>query len=453
MKTKKEKKYVVDMTVGNPVKLILTFMLPMLLGNVFQQFYSMVDSIIVGQFVGADALAAVGATGSINFLFFSLTLGMSTGAGVIISHHFGAGEENEVKKTICNAGYLMLFTGALTALISFMAARPILVALNTPANILDDAVIYMRIICGGVIATAMYNGISSMLRAVGDSKTPLYFLIVSSALNIILDLLFVRGINMGVAGAALATIISQFIAGGGASIFAFSKNPYFKMQKEYLKVNYAKIHQVLKIGLPLAAQTSFIAVSCILLQRVVNGYGSTVVATFTATSRIEQLIQQPFNSLGSAISTYTGQNLGAGHMDRVKKGFVSGEVTVLIICAIMIPVMFLFGGGIVSWFVSEIEVITLGRTAIKITAAFFPALGTIYVCRGLLNGAGDATYSFLNGIYEMVGRVAFPKPLTMIPAIGVWGVWLATGFTWALVASLSFARYATGHWKKKIGII
>lgn len=452
MATSVKSKYTMDMTVGNPTKLILTFMLPMLLGNVFQQFYSMVDSIIVGQIIGSDALAAVGATGSINFLFFSLTLGMGNGAGVIISHYFGAGKENEVKQTICNAAYIMLCTGMFTAVLSFLLSRPLMVMLNTPANIIDDSVIYMRIICGGVIATAMYNGISSMLRAVGDSKTPLYFLIFSSFLNIGLDVLFVKFVNMGVAGAALATIISQFLAGGGAAIFAFSKNPYFKMQKEHTAINHDKIKQICKIGIPLAFQTSLIAISCIILQRVVNGFGSSVVAAFTATSRIEQLMQQPYNSLGMSISTYTGQNLGAGNRDRVKKGFIRGELIVLLFSGIMIPVMFAFGGNIVSWFVSDAAVIELGGMGAKITSIFYPALGTIYICRGVLNGAGDSTYSFLNGFYEMAGRVAFPKPLTIIPVIGVWGIWLATGFTWTLVAALSVVRYLGGKWKVKTNI-
>lgn len=442
-------KYTMDMTVGNPTKLILTFMLPMLLGNVFNQFYSMVDSIIVGQIIGADALAAVGASGAINFLFFSLTLGMGNGAGVIISHYFGAGKEEEVKQTICNAAYLMLCTGALTALISFAVARPILLLLKTPMDIIDESVIYMRIICGGVIATAIYNGISSMLRAVGDSKTPLYFLIFSSFLNIGLDLLFVKTFGMGVAGAAFATILSQFIAGGGAAIFAFSKNPYFFMKREHARINHGKIKQICRIGIPLAFQSSLIAISCILLQRVVNGFGSAVVAAFTATSRIEQLIQQPFNSLGMSVSTFTGQNLGAGLQDRVKKGFLRGELIVLAFAGLMIPVMFAFGGNIVALFVSDAEVIALGDVGVKISSVFFPALGTIHICRGVLNGAGDSTYSFLNGLYEIIGRVAFPIPLTVIPAIGVWGVWLATGLTWALVGGLSLVRYAGGKWKMK----
>jgi len=443
-------KYNMDMTVGNPTKLILTFMLPMLLGNVFNQFYSMVDSIIVGRIVGANALAAVGASGAINFLFFSLTLGMGNGAGVIISHYFGAGKETEVKETICNAAYIMLCTGLLTATISFVAARPILTLLNTPSDIINESVVYMRIICGGVIATAIYNGISSMLRAVGDSKTPLYFLIFSSFLNIGLDLFFVKVFSLGVAGAAFATILSQFIAGGGAAVFAFTKNPYFFMKKENTRINREKIKQICRIGIPLAFQTSLIAISCIILQRVVNGFGSMVVAAYTATSRIEQLIQQPFNSLGMSVSTFTGQNLGAGEEERVKKGFLRGELCVLIFAVLMIPVMFAFGGNIVALFVADAEVIALGDMGVKISSLFFPALGTIHICRGVLNGAGDSAYSLMNGVYEILGRVIFPLPLTMIPAIGVWGIWWATGLTWALVGSFSIIRYIGGKWKRKL---
>ena len=220
------KSYVKDMTVGKPTGLLLSFMLPMVIGNVFQQLYSMADSMIVGQFVGADALAAVGATGSVNFLFFSLCSGMANGTGIVISQHFGAGNSDYVKKAIANAAYIMLVAGLAMGGLGVLLAKPILIFLNTPDNILADATLYMRIVCAGVLATAAYNCISAILRAVGDSKTPLYFLIMSSILNVGLDIWFVRGLGMGVAGAAIATIIAQFLSGVGSLMFAFAKNPH-----------------------------------------------------------------------------------------------------------------------------------------------------------------------------------------------------------------------------------
>lgn len=441
------KKYVKDMTVGNPTSLLLSFMLPMVIGNIFQQFYSMVDSIIVGQYVGADALAAIGATGSLNFLFFSLCGGMSNGIGIVISQQFGAGRDEGVKKAIANAAYIMIAVGIAMGSLGIILSRPILVFLNTPENILDQATLYMQISCGGVLAVALYNCISAILRAVGDSKTPLYFLIVASVLNVVLDLWFVRGFHMGVAGAAIATIIAQFVSGVGSLLFAMKKNPYFKIEKEHFRVDKDIIRQSARMGIPLAFQSSLIAISCVALQSVVNSFGSIVVAAFTATSRIEQLIQQPYNSLGMAVSTFTGQNIGAGKEDRVKKGFWTGWLIMAIFSLIMMPVMMFGGEGIMKLFVNEAEVIQLGSQALKLTSWFYIFLGSIYVARGMLNGAGDANFAFINGVIEVLGRICFAKPLTLIPVVGVWGVWLATAFTWCITGIVSILRYFQGKWR------
>ena len=444
------KTYVKDMTVGNPTGLLLSFMLPMVIGNIFQQFYSMVDSIIVGQYVGADALAAVGATSSLNFLFFSLCGGMSNGIGIVISQQFGAGRDEGVKKAIANAAYIMLTVGIAMGVLGMVLSRPVLRFLNTPENILDQAVLYMQITCAGVLAVALYNCVSAILRAVGDSKTPLYFLIVASVLNIIMDLLFVRAFNMGVAGAAIATIIAQLISGMGSLMFAMKRNPYFKLEKEHKCVDKDIIRQSARMGIPLAFQSSLIAISCVALQSVVNGFGSVVVAAFTATSRIEQLIQQPYNSLGMAVSTFAGQNIGAGKEDRVKKGYWTGWKIMAIFSLVMMPTMMFGGEWIMTLFVDETEVIQLGSQALKMTSWFYLFLGTIYVTRGMLNGVGDANFAFINGIIEVLGRICFAKPLTLIPVIGVWGVWLATAFTWCITGIVSMIRYFQGKWRKPL---
>lgn len=441
------KSYVKDMTKGNPTGLLLTFMLPMVVGNVFQQLYNMVDSMIVGKYVGADALAAVGATGSLNFLIFSLCGGMANGIGIIISQYFGAGNDNGVKKAIANAVYIMATSALLMGVIGLVFSRKLLIFLNTPENILDDSVLYMQIMCIGILAVGLYNCIAAILRAVGDSKTPLYFLIVASILNIALDLLFVKTFNMGVAGAGIATIISQLLAGIGSLAFAFIKNPYFKIGRDQMKAEKMIIAQCVRMGIPLAFQTSLIAISCVALQSVVNTFGSVVVAAFTATSRIEQLVQQPYNSLGMAVSTFTGQNIGAGKLDRVKQGLRKGMIIMAIFTFVMIPLAQFGGEFIMKLFVNEEDVIALGSQALKITSWFYIFLGSIYVARGMLNGAGDATFAFINGIVEMAGRICFAKPLTMIPAIGVWGVWLATALTWFVAGMISVGRYLQGKWK------
>ncbi len=440
--------YVKDMTVGKPTGLLLTFMLPMVVGNVFQQLYNMVDSMIVGQVVGADALAAVGATGSLNFLFFSLCGGMANGTGVVISQHFGAGNHDYVRKTIANAAYIMLAVGTVMGALGFLLSRPVLVFLNTPDNILDDAALYMQIMCAGVLAVALYNCISAILRAVGDSKTPLYFLIASSIVNIVLDLLFVKTFGMGVAGAGIATIISQLLSGMGSLIFAAFKNPFFRIDRELRRPDKDIIWQCTRMGVPLAFQSSLIAISCVALQSVVNTFGSVVVAAFTATSRIEQLVQQPYNSLGMAMSTYTGQNIGAGKIDRVRQGYRKGLTIMAVFSLIMIPLAQFGGEFVMRLFVNDAEVISFGAQALKITSWFYLFLGTIYVTRGLLNGAGDAVFAFANGLVEMMGRICFAKPLTMIPFIGVWGVWLATALTWFVAGLFNASRYLQGKWKK-----
>lgn len=442
------KTYVKDMTVGEPTGLLLSFMLPMVVGNVFQQLYNLVDSMIVGKYVGSDALAAVGATGSLNFLIFSLCFGMSSGIGIIVSQHFGASNDAGVKQTIMNAAYIMSVSAVIMGVLGCVFARPMLTFLRTPENILNEATLYMQISCAGILAVSLYNGIASILRAVGDSKTPLYFLIVASILNIILDLFFVRVINWGVAGAGIATIISQLLSGIGSLLFAFAKNPYFKIEKEYRKANRNIIWQCVRMGVPLAFQNSLIAISCVALQSVVNTFGSVVVAAYTATGRIEQLVHQPYNSLGMAMSTYSGQNIGAGKIDRVKQGYRRGWIIMAVFSLVMIPLAQFGGEFLMKLFVNEEEVIALGSYALKITSWFYLFLGAIYLTRGMLNGAGDAAFAFVNGLAEMAGRICLAKPLTMIPFVGVWGVWLATSLTWFITGSISVMRYFQGKWKK-----
>lgn len=444
------KSRVVDMTKGNTVKLLVGFMIPLLVGNLFQQFYNMVDSMIVGKFVGADALAAVGATGSINFLFFSLCNGLANGIGIVIAQYFGAEKDKDVRNTIGNAAYIILCSAGFMTVLSLILSRPVMVLLNTPENIINESVLYMRIICGGVIFISVYNCVSAILRALGDSKSPLYFLIVSSFLNIGMDLLFVCVFNMGVAGAALATIAAQCVAAVGSLLFAFKTNAYFSLEKDDLKFNKLIVHQSVRIGVPLAFQSSLIAVSCVVLQSVVNTFGSAVVAAFTATSRIEQIVQQPFNSLGMAESTYSGQNIGAGKESRVREGLWTGLGIMAFMVLLFVPAAQFGGKYIMKMFVNDVTVIELGTQALKLTSWFYLFLGAIYVCRGMLNGSGDAAFAFINGVVEMIGRICFAKPFTLIPGVGVWGVWLATAMTWCVTGIISFLRYLQGKWKMNL---
>jgi putative MATE family efflux protein len=444
-----EKQAVYSMTEGNTVKLLLSFTVPMLIGNIFQQLYNMVDSIVVGRYVGANALAAVGATGSLNYMFFALSLGISVGVGVVVSQSFGANRMDMVEKSIINGMYLLMLASAVMSIVGVATARWVLVLLDTPEVILDDAVIYMRVTCGGILATAAYNGVSSILRALGDSKTPLYFMLVSCFVNIGLDLLFVIAFNWSVFGVALATIIAQFVAAVGSFAYAIYKIPCFRIKKKNRKVRTDIISKCFTLGLPIALQNALIAFSCIFLQKVVNGFGESVVAANTALSRIEQLVQQPYSSLGTAITTYTGQNIGAGKIDRVKRGFKVGIWSALIFSLIMLIPCQLLSKQIVGIFVTDAQVISVGAAGLRITSCFYFLLGMIYVARSVLNGAGDAVYSMINGIMEVSGRVGFAIILTRIPAIGMWGIFFTTGLTWTVTGIVSVGRYLRGKWEFK----
>lgn len=442
-------KNIYSMTEGNTAKLLLKFTIPMLIGNLFQQFYNMVDSIVVGQFVGSNALASVGATGSLNFLFFSMSFGISAGVGVVVAQYFGADRMDMVEKGIINGMYLLAVVSAVMGILGVVLARVVLVALDTPAVILDDAVIYMQVSCAGILAVAAYNGVAAVLRALGDSKTPLIFMVVSCFINIALDLLFVLQFKWSVFGVAFATVIAQLVAAIGAFIYALYKIPYFRIKKENRRVERDIVLKCFTLGVPIAMQNSLIAISCIFLQKVVNGFGENVVAANTALGRIEQIVQQPYGSLGAAITTYTGQNIGAGKIERVKEGYKVGFICVLVFSLIMlIPGQF-FGEQIMRIFVTDSEVIAIGAKGLAITSFFYFFLGMIYVARSVLNGVGDAMYSMINGAMEVIGRVGFAVPLTMIPFIGMWGVFFTTGLTWALTGIVSMHRYHKGKWMYK----
>ena len=446
---------VLDMTRGNPTGLLLRFMIPLVIGNIFQQVYSMVDTMIVGRTLGADALAAVGATGSLNFLFFSLCNGLSNGIGILVSQAFGASQPQTIRRLITNAVYIMVAAALAMGGLGFALARPVLTLLGTPANILDQAVSYMQICCVGILAVSMYNCVAAILRGVGDSRTPLFFLIVASLLNVVLDLVFILNLGLGVAGAALATILSQLLSFVGSLAYAVRHNPLFLLNRSMWRPDFSLMGKCCRIGLPLAAQSSMIALSLVILQSVVNGFGSAVGAAFTATSRIEVLVQQPYNSLFAALSTFTGQNMGAGQLDRVRQGFRKAALIMLSFTAVMLPVIQLFGGDIIGWFVDArdaADVIAYGARGLRITSLFFAPLGLIGVCRGILNGSGDGVYSVISGACEMAGRIIFPRFLTRLPAVGMWGIWLGTALTWVLVALASCIRYCRGAWQGKAKI-
>ncbi|MBE6888430.1 MAG: MATE family efflux transporter [Ruminococcaceae bacterium] len=442
--------YVKSMTEGNELSQILKFSVPLLVGNLFQQLYNIVDSAIVGKYLGSDKLAAVGATGSITYLFFTLCIGLATGAGILIAQRFGAQDISSVKKLITNSAYLLAALGIFISVVSTFLAEPLLRFLDTPESLLPDAVAYMQISCSGTIAVALYNWINSVLRSLGDSRTPLYFLIVASVLNVGLDLLFVVVFSMDVQGAALATVIAQGASAVGSIIFALKKNPCFKLQRSELKTDMKIIGKTFATGIPIALQNALVSISMISLQTTANGFGEDIMAAYTASMRVEQLVQQPFVSLNVAVSTFAGQNIGAGKAERAMKGYHKTRLTGFAFALFMLVIFMLFGYNIVGIFVDKPEVLVIGDKALKLTALFYVPLSLIHITRGMLNGAGDVGFALLNGIVEVIGRIGFAFILMNIPSVGYWAVWGTTCLTWLFTAVMCILRYKFGGWRKKL---
>ena len=445
--------YIRKMTEGSELSHILRFTLPLLAGNLFQQLYNIVDSAIVGRYLGGEALAAVGSTGSITYLFYTLCIGLATGAGILIAQRFGAGDNDAVKRLITNSAYALGALGIIISVVSVICARPLLLLLDTPAEVIDRAEGYMQISCAGTVAVAAYNWINAVLRSLGDSKTPLIFLGVASVLNAVLDVLFVVGFEMDVNGAALATVIAQGVSAAGSIIFAFCKNPCFKLTREQAKFNGAIFTKCIVTGVPIALQNAMVSLSMVFLQRTANGFGPTVMAAYTASMRVEQLVQQPFASLNVAISTFAGQNIGAGKTDRAVRGYRKSVLTGLVFSIVMLVLFMLFSGAIMGVFIDKTEdpqVLVIGEQALKLSSLFYFPLGLIHITRGMLNGAGDVGFALINGVAEVVGRIGFALLLVNVfPQVGYWAVWGTTCLTWVLTALMSLARYFSGVWRKK----
>lgn len=441
-------KSVNKMTQGSELRHIIMFSLPLVVGNLFQQTYNIVDSIIVGKHFGADALAAVGATGSMTFLFYSLCLGLSVGSGILVSQFFGADKHDDVRSSIVNSAYVVLGIGLIISILSVLFVKPVLALLNTPESLIETSASYMKVTCGGTIAVALFNWSAAMMRSFGNVKTPLFALMLANVINISLDIIFVYGFKLGVESVAWATIIAQFISGIFTLIIAFKQIHYFRDLKGELKPKLSAINRCLRVGLPLSLQNTLIAISMVALQKVANGFGEIVMASYTTTMRIEQLIQQPFQSLNAAIATFSAQNVGANRYDRAVRGYHASLKTAFAFAGIIMLAFLLFSSSIVSLFINDAEVITLASKALKISCFFYVALGSVHVTRGFLNGVGDTKFAMLNGAGEVVGRIGFSFVLLHI-GFAHWSVWGTSCLTWLLVAIMGIVRYRRGEWRNR----
>ena len=431
-----------DMTTGNPVKLILLFSIPLLIGNIFQQFYSMVDTIIVGRFVGVEALAAVGTTSSMVFLVNGFVMGLTSGFAVLISQKYGAKDEVGVKEAVASSIILSIIATILVTFISVLSAKPLLTLMNTPSNILKDASTYIIILYAGNIAIIFYNMMAAILRALGDSKTPLYFLIVSSVLNIILDLVLIINFKMGVAGAAYATVISQGVSAILCVIYTYKRYKILRLKKDDFKVKKKYYRKHLKVGIPMALQFSITSIGIMTVQSAINIFGSTVIASYAASSKVLQLVMQPATTLGVTMATYCGQNIGAKRYDRIKEG-VKKCVQISIITSMISAIILIFlGKYFVMMFVSnpDAEILSYAQQVLNISAIFFIPLGLIFVYRNALQGIGDSFIPMMAGVYELVARaiVAFTLP----KVLEFMGICLADPVAWfAAVIPLAYTYY------------
>lgn len=429
------------MTQGSPIRLILLFSLPILVGNLFQQFYNMADSIIVGQCIGTSAFAAVGATGSISFLIIGFVNGVSSGFCIPVAQYFGAGDHKNMRRCIANILWLGLFIAAVVTTLMMFTTGGLLHLMDTPDDIFSDSYTYIIIIFAGIPFCMFYNITAGLMRSVGDSRSPLYFLIVSSALNIALDLLFIAVFRMGVGGAALATIISQLVSGLLCFLWIVKKFPILHPKKEDMRFDVKIAGKLLSIGLPMAFQFSITAIGSIVLQSAINTLGSDIIASNTAAAKVQNIIFAPMETLGITMATYCGQNLGAWRIDRIKKGMFQCTCAALVLsvvcgifvrtCGEYVALLFLDAG--------ETEILARVGQYLDICGLFYAPLSLIFVFRNAIQGMGYGVPAMTAGVFELVARAAVAN--LFVRSIGFTAVCYANPAAWVAADLLLLPMY------------
>lgn len=439
-----------DLTQGNETKAIVLFALPMLLGNIFQQFYNMVDSFVVGRFVGTAALAAVGTGFPIIFLMIALIMGVTMGSTVLVAQYFGAKEYAKVRATVDTAYVFLFWAGLALSVLGVAFTEPILRLLRVPADVFPEASVYLRIIFAGMLPSFGYNAVSAILRGLGDSKTPLYLLVVSTLVNIVLDLSFVVLFHWGVAGVAWATVIAQTASFAGAIVVLNRKNQFLRLKLKELSFDREVFGLSLKIGLPTGLQQTLVAAGMMALTRIVNGFGTTTMAAYAAASRLDSFASMPAMSLGAAATTFVGQNLGARKPERVKRGHLSAVLLGAAYSLLTAAAVIVFGRALMGIFSADAAVIAIGARYLFIVGLFYVLFSTMFITNGALRGAGAAMVPMFNTILALwVVRIPlallFSGPLGM----GSDGIWWSIPAGWAVGATMATAYYASGKWKGK----
>lgn len=443
-----------DLTQGKPTKLVLGFAIPVMFGLLFQQLYNMVDAMVVSKILGEDALAAVGATGSINFLVIGFCCGLCNGFAIPVAQEFGARKDSNLRRTVVNSGWLCIVFSIVLAILTVVFCRPILQLMKTPIDIIDRSYNYIVVIFAGIPFIFLYNMVAGIIRSLGDSKTPVYFLALASVLNIVLDILFIKVFNTDVEGAAYATVISQAVSGIVSFIYMRKKYDILKMNKEERKFDGFFAKRLCFMGIPMGLQYSVTAIGAVVLQTAINGLGTVYVASITAAQKVEQLFFAPYDALGTTMATYGGQNLGAGKIDRIGKGLKAGVIVGSIYSVIVFIVLVIFSDSLALLYLETDSITSIAnvKTYLIINSVFYVLLLLVNTFRFMIQGLGFSQFAILAGVLEMVARAI--AALVLIPLFGYVGACLASPLAWIFADIFLVPAYfrCKNKCKKHLGI-
>ena len=431
-----------DLTQGSPVRLILGFALPLLAGMLFQQLYNLVDTLIVGRFLGMEALAGVGATGSINFLVLGFCMGVCSGFAIPVAQQFGAREESRMREFVANGTWLSIVFALVMTVLTVAYCADILRVMNTPTDCFEQAYDYIVVIFAGIPFTFLYNLLSGWLRSLGDSKTPLFFLVLSSVLNVILDLAFILIFKLGVFGASLATVLSQAISGVLCLLFIMVKVPILHITRSEWRPQSKRMTELCAYGVPMGLQYSITAIGSVILQASVNELGSAAVASVTAGGKVNLFFTCPFDALGGTMATWAGQNVGAGKPERVHKGLMNALLLGAVYSVLACAFLSFFGKNVALLFLDsgEAEILTNAQTFLRVNSAAYLLLLCVNVFRFCIQGMGYSLFAILAGVFEMVARSIMG--FGFVPKFGFFAVCFANPLAWLMADLFLIPAYA-----------
>ena len=437
-----------DMTSGNPLKLIIGFAIPMFLGMLFQQFYSMVDTVIVGKFLGVGPLAGVGSTSSLNFLVIGFCTGVCNGFAIPVSQMFGAKRDSELRRFVANSAWLCVIFSVVITTAIVACCRPLLTLMHTPEDIFEYAYVYIVIIFLGIPTTFLYNVTAAIIRSLSDSRSPVVFLAIASGINIVLDIVFIVAFHMGVEGPALATVISQGISGLLSLFYMKKKFEILRISKEEWKMRGSYMKTLCYMGIPMGLQYSVTAIGTLVIQAAINGFGSMTVAGVTAAQRINAFISCPIEAIGATMAPYSGQNMGAGKLDRVGKGLRDASLLGFVISAVLFVFVLLTGKQLSLLFLdtADAQVVAYSYRFLVFTAAGYFLLVLVNTVRFTIQGIGFSVFAITSGVLEMIARSL--AGLVVVPLIGYTGICLAHPMAW--IFADAFLIPAFFYCKKKI---